>query len=69
MIALMLILPVYIGLRTTYVDLEDSALIVLNIHGFGWTINMANPRGKIIVAATIAIPVIEIILIFPIIRQ
>ena len=52
-----------------YINPEDPALIVPNIHGFGWTINMANPRGKIIVAATIAIPVIECILIFPILNK
>ncbi len=51
-----------------YVNPEDPALIVPNINGFGWTINMANRRGILIVAATLAIPVIELILIWPILR-
>ncbi|UHA73510.1 DUF5808 domain-containing protein [Paenibacillus sp. 481] len=46
-----------------YVNPEDSAVIVPNIHGFGWTINMANPIGKIIAAATIAVSVL-VILVF-----
>lgn len=56
-------------LGSIYMNPEDPAWIVPNIHGFGWTINMANPRGKIIVAATVAIPVIEIILFLPILNR
>ncbi len=56
-------------LGSIYVNPEDPALIVPNIHGFGWTINMANPRSKFIVAATAAIPVIEFILILPVINK
>lgn len=56
-------------LGSIYVNPEDPALLVPNIHGFGWTINMANPRSKIIVAATAAIPVIEFILILPVIHK
>ncbi|WP_240416265.1 DUF5808 domain-containing protein [Paenibacillus periandrae] len=50
-------------LGSIYVNTEDPALIVPHIHGFGWTINMANPLGRIIAAAMIAILVI-VILVF-----
>ncbi|MBY0011796.1 DUF5808 domain-containing protein [Paenibacillus typhae] len=56
-------------LGSIYVNPEDPALLVPNIHSFGWTVNMANPRSKIIVAATAAIPVIECILILPVIHK
>ncbi|MNB80241.1 hypothetical protein D3C75_270000 [compost metagenome] len=56
-------------LGSIYVNPEDPALLVPSIHGFGWTINMANPRGKIIVAATAAIPLIEFVLIVPVINK
>lgn len=52
-----------------YVNPEDPALIVPNIHGFGWTINMANPRSKIIAAAIIAVPVIDFTLAFPLFNK
>lgn len=48
-------------LGSIYVNPEDPASIVPNIHGFGWTINMANSLGKIIATAMIAIPVIVIL--------
>ncbi|MFF2015077.1 DUF5808 domain-containing protein [Paenibacillus sp. NPDC058177] len=56
-------------LGSIYVNPEDPASIVPNIHGFGWTINMANSLGKIIVAAIITVPVIEIILFLPILNK
>lgn len=52
-----------------YVNPEDPAFIVPNIHGFGWTLNMANPIGKIIGAAIIAVPVIDILIIFPVLNK
>lgn len=45
-------------LGSFYVNPEDPAWIVPNIYGFGWTINLANPIGKIITAATIAVLVL-----------
>lgn len=42
-------------LGSTYANPEDPALFVPDRYGFGWTINMANPRGKSITAATIAV--------------
>ncbi|MBU5441878.1 DUF5808 domain-containing protein [Paenibacillus sp. MSJ-34] len=42
-------------LGSMYANPEDPALFVPDRYGFGWTINMANPRGKIIAAATIAV--------------
>lgn len=49
-------------LGSIYVNPEDPAWIVPNIYGFGWTINMANPIGKIIVATAIAVLVIVALL-------
>ncbi|MFB9324921.1 DUF5808 domain-containing protein [Paenibacillus aurantiacus] len=42
-------------LGSIYVNPEDPALIVPDRHGFAWTINMANPRSKVIIAAAIAV--------------
>jgi uncharacterized membrane protein len=42
-------------LGSIYANPEDPALFVLDRYGFGWTINMANPRGKIIAAASITV--------------
>jgi len=42
-------------LGSIYANAEDPALFVPDRYGFGWTINMANPIGKIIAAATIAV--------------
>ncbi|OMG00852.1 DUF5808 domain-containing protein [Paenibacillus sp. FSL R7-0337] len=52
-----------------YVNPEDPALMIPNNHGFGWAINMANPRSKIIAAAIIAVPIIETILVFPLFNK
>ncbi|MEK4059817.1 MULTISPECIES: DUF5808 domain-containing protein [Paenibacillus] len=51
-------------LGSIYVNPEDPALIVPDRYGFGWTVNMANRPGKIIVAAIIAILVNAAILGF-----
>ncbi|GGG00153.1 hypothetical protein GCM10010912_51280 [Paenibacillus albidus] len=48
-------------LGSIYANPEDPALFVLDRYGFFWTINMANPLGKYIAAATIAVPVIAIL--------
>lgn len=48
-------------LGSIYANPEDPALFVQDRYGFLWTINMANPPGKIIAAATIAVPVIAIL--------
>ncbi|RKP58250.1 hypothetical protein D7Z26_01775 [Cohnella endophytica] len=42
-------------LGSIYANPEDPALFVPDRYGFGWTINLANPVGKIIAAATIAV--------------
>ncbi|QJD82756.1 DUF5808 domain-containing protein [Cohnella herbarum] len=42
-------------LGSIYANPEDPALFVPDRYGFGWTINMANPRGKIIASTTIAV--------------
>jgi len=56
-------------LGSIYVNPEDPAWIVPNIHGFGWMLNMANPRSKIIAAVTVAIPMIDIILFLSILGK
>ncbi|ASA21559.1 hypothetical protein [Paenibacillus donghaensis] len=50
-------------LGSIYANPEDPALFVLDRYGFLWTINMANPLGKIIAAAAIAVPVIAILVV------
>ncbi|WNS44230.1 DUF5808 domain-containing protein [Paenibacillus sp. MMS20-IR301] len=55
-------------LGSIYVNPEDPALIVPNNRGFGWTVNLANPRSKIIAAAIITVPVLDTILAFPLLR-
>jgi len=48
-------------LGSIYANPEDPALFVPDRYGFGWTINMANPRGKSIAAATIAVLVTAVL--------
>lgn len=48
-------------LGSIYANPEDPALIVPDRYGFVWTINIANPLGKIIIAATIAVLVTAIL--------
>lgn len=52
-----------------YVNPEDPALIVPNTRGFGWTINWANSRSKIIISAILAVLVIEFIICYPIFNK
>ncbi|WP_040950372.1 DUF5808 domain-containing protein [Gorillibacterium massiliense] len=51
-------------LGSVYVNSEDPALFVPDRYGFGWTINMANPLGRIIAAATIAVLVAALLVSF-----
>ncbi|WP_232229237.1 DUF5808 domain-containing protein, partial [Paenibacillus zanthoxyli] len=50
-------------LGSIYANPEDPALFVPDRYGFGWTINMANPLGKIIAAAMIAVLATAILVI------
>lgn len=56
-------------LGNIYVNPEDPAFMVPNINGFGWTLNMAKPLGKIIATAIIAVPVIDIFIFLPILDK
>ncbi|AIQ11689.1 DUF5808 domain-containing protein [Paenibacillus durus] len=50
-------------LGSIYTNPEDPALFVPDRYGFLWTINMANPLGKIIAATAIVVPVIAILVV------
>jgi uncharacterized membrane protein len=45
-----------------YNNPDDPAMFVPRRYGFGWTVNIGNPRGKLFLIATLSLPPLLLIL-------